>query len=477
MTSAAFIVGRIVCVTRAMAASVGEVDLDALVNLDDFERAARAVMDAHDFDYFAGAAESETTMRANAAAFSDVTLWPKCLVDVSDVDISASFPELGLPRLAAPLIAAPVAMQKMAHPAGESAAARACAARRVGYCASQQATTRVETIAEALETTRRRRSSGPSSEDSFPPPPMWFQLYVFEDRSVTKHLIERAEKAGVAAFAVTVDAPVLGRRERDVRNRFAMRAGMKLENVFDISSDKAVKVSGSSNANAVDDDDTLVNATRGPTVVRRRATVSATTNKKTTTAPSRAQKEIARRVGGRDASLTWRFLEWIKSVTDRPIILKGVTRRDDAAKAVEMGVDALWVSNHGGRQLDGAPATLDALPEVVAGARSAFLTRRDDSKKKKKVPVVFDGGVRRGVDVLKALALGADLVAFGRPLVWGLACGGEEGVDRVIEVLLDELKTAAALCGVQKLDDRNAFLADVAQRRGDPPPGQKRSRL
>jgi isopentenyl diphosphate isomerase/L-lactate dehydrogenase-like FMN-dependent dehydrogenase len=264
-----------------------------------------------------------------------------------------------------------------------------------------------------------------------------------------------------------------------VRNKFAMRAGMKLENVFDISSEKAVKVSGSSNANAVDDDDTLVNATRRVTVVRRRATVSATTKNipSTTTAPSRAQKEIARRVGGRDASLTWSFLEWIKSVTNRPIILKGVTRRDDAAKAVEMGVDALWVSNHGGRQLDGAPATLDALPEVVAGAKSAFLTRRDDSKKKRKVPVVFDGGVRRGVDVLKALALGADLVAFGRPLGGGLACGGEEGVDRVIEVLLDELKTAAALCGVQKLDDRNAFLADVAQRRGDPPPGQKRSRL
>jgi len=115
-----------------MAASVGEVDLDALVNLDDFERAARAVMDKQDFDYFAGAAESETTMRANAAAFSDVTLWPRCLVDVSDVDTSASFPELGLPRLAAPLIAAPVAMQKMAHPGGEPAAARACAARRVG---------------------------------------------------------------------------------------------------------------------------------------------------------------------------------------------------------------------------------------------------------------------------------------------------------------------------------------------------------
>ena len=220
-----------------MAAAVGEVDLDALVNLDDFERAARAVMDAQDFDYFAGGAESETTMRANSAAFSDVTLWPRCLVDVSDVDTSASFPELGLPSLAAPLIAAPVAMQKMAHPGGESAAARACAARRVAYCASQQATTRVEKIAEALTnaTNRASSSAAPSREpDPGAPEPrhaMWFQLYVFEDRSKTVDLIRRAEKAGAVAFAVTVDAPVLGRRERDVRNKFAMRAGMRLDNV------------------------------------------------------------------------------------------------------------------------------------------------------------------------------------------------------------------------------------------------------
>ena len=212
-------------------AAVGEVDLDALVTLDDFERAARAVMDSQDFDYFAGGAESETTMRANSAAFSDVTLWPRCLVDVSDVDTSASFPELGLPRLAAPLIAAPVAMQKMAHPGGESAAARARAARRVAYCASQQATTRVETIAEALTDVteknsrndrRASSSAAPSREPkknprvSEPRHPMWFQLYVFEDRSKTVDLIRRAEKAGAVGCGGCGRARA--RRRRDARS-------------------------------------------------------------------------------------------------------------------------------------------------------------------------------------------------------------------------------------------------------------------
>ena len=469
---------------RAMAAAVGEVDLDALVNLDDFERAARAVMDKQDFDYFAGAAESETTMRANSAAFSEVTLWPRCLVDVSDVDTSASFPALGLPRLAAPLIAAPVAMQKMAHPGGESAAARACAARRVAYCASQQATTRVETIAEALTDVTeknsrndRRASSAaapsrePKKNPRAPEPrhPMWFQLYVFEDRSKTVDLIRRAEKAGAVAFAVTVDAPVLGRRERDVRNKFAMRAGMRLDNVARDA--------------VTHDSDTTHDALRAQGVVRRGGVNGADEAPKREASARSASREnaknaqatLSRRVGGRDASLTWSFLDWMKTVTDLPIVLKGVVRRDDAARAVDAGVAAIWVSNHGGRQLDGAPATLAALPEVVAGVRLATREKRKGSRRPASTPkIVFDGGVRRGADVLKALALGADLVAFGRPLVWGLACGGEKGVDRVVRALREELRTAAALCGVPRLD--RASLADIARVRDDPPPGRRLAR-
>ena len=153
-----------------------------------------------------------------------------------------------------------------------------------------------------------------------------------------------------------------------------------------------------------------------------------------------------------------------QTVTDAPIILKGVTRRDDAARAVDAGVAALWVSNHGGRQLDGAPAALDALPEIVAGSFGSSLFAKNPKKRKKKKCPSSSTARSRGADILKALALGADLVAFGRPLVWGLACGGEEGVDRVIQTLDEELRTAMALCGVNRLD--KASLADLARRRG-----------
>ena len=211
---------------------------------------------------------------------------------------------------------------------------------------------------------------------------MWFQLYVFEDRSKTVDLIRRAEKAGAVAFAVTVDAPVLGRRERDVRNKFAMRAGMRLDNVTTGQRDSVTH-----------DSDTTHDALRAQSVVRRGGVNGAGADE----APKReasarsasrenaknAQATLSRRVGGRDASLTWSFLRWIKTVTDAPIILKGVTRRDDAARAVDAGVAALWVSNHGGRQLDGAPAALDALPEIVAGSFGSSLFAKNPSARKK----------------------------------------------------------------------------------------------
>ena len=324
-------------------------------------------------------------------------------------------------------------------------------------------------MTDSTDDRRASSSAAPSrTPDPSAPEPrhaMWFQLYVFEDRSKTVDLIRRAEKAGAVAFAVTVDAPVLGRRERDVRNKFAMRAGMRLANVQAEASRAEKKADGHAESRK------QTRATGGGVKSVRGdfAADEAARRRFGGSSARAARKNIARRVGGRDASLTWSFLGWIKTVTDLPIILKGVTRRDDAVRAVRAGVDALWVSNHGGRQLDGAPATLDALPEVVAGVRA--FENEGTVFTKKRTPVVFDGGVRRGADVLKALALGADLVAFGRPLVWGLACGGEEGVDRVIGALHEELKIAMALCGVARLDA--ASLADVARTRGDPPPGRR----
>jgi isopentenyl diphosphate isomerase/L-lactate dehydrogenase-like FMN-dependent dehydrogenase len=325
------------------------------------------------------------------------------MVDVSDVNMTTHVPALGLRNLAAPLLIAPVAMQRAAHPDGECAAARACAAHSIPYCASQQSTTAIEEIG---------RAGGDG--------PKMFQLYVLSDRDATAKLIRRAETMGATALCITVDAPVLGRRERDVRNRFKLKAGLKLVNVENA---KNAKSADNQTKSAVD--------------------------------AKRAQSAIARRIGGRDASLSWDHLVWLRTVTKLPIVLKGICTYADAKLAVQAGVAAVWVSNHGGRQLDGSAATLDALPEVVAGVAGAC-------------PVIFDGGVRRGSDVLKALALGADLVAIGRPCAWGLACGGEVGVGKALELLTEELRVAMTLAGC--VDVEAARRRGLVQRLGEKPP-------
>lgn len=342
------------------------------------------------------------------------------MVDVSDVDTTTHVPALGLRNLAAPLLIAPVAMQRAAHPDGECAAARACAAHSIPYCASQQSTTAIEEIGRA------------GGDDA----PRMFQLYVLSDREATTRLIRRAESAGATALCITVDAPVLGRRERDVRNRFELKAGLKLANV-----DAKKNQTQNQNQNQTGPDKSAVDA-------------------------KRAQSAIARRIGGRDASFTWDHLAWLRSVTHLPLVLKGIVTYADAARAAKEGVAGVWVSNHGGRQLDGSPATLDALPEVVAGVKEGV---------KEGAPtcvVIFDGGVRRGTDALKALALGADLVAVGRPVAWGLACGGELGVGKAVELLTEELRTAMTLAGCR--DVRSARNRELVQVVGETPP---RSRL
>ena len=394
---------------------VGSVDLRSVVCLDDLERHARLVMDAQDFDYFAGGAETETTLRANASAFARVTLWPRCLVDVSRVTTeTAPMPSVGLfAPLAAPILVAPVAMQRMAHPDGEIGAALACAEARVPYCASQQSTTRVERIGEAIA-----KASGAA---------MWFQLYVLRDRAAVEALVRRAERAGATALVVTVDAPTLGRRERDVRNKFALAAGLRLANVdAEVSESKSKSKSKSESESG-------------------------------SSAPSSsAQASISRRIGGRDDSLTWRDVRWLRSITSLPVILKGVLTPEDARHAVASGAAAVWVSNHGGRQLDGAPATLEALPGVARGVSG-------------RVPIIFDGGVRRGADALKAIALGADLVAVGRPAAFGLACAGRAGVEAALGMLAEELRTAMALAGVRDVEEAKdrRLVATPADRWGE----------
>ena len=218
--------------------------------------------------------------------------------------------------------------------------------------------------------------------------PKWFQLYVHKDRGFTQSLVERAEMAGYDALVVTVDTPVLGRRLRDERNGFALPTGMSMANLLALTGD--------------DDQGSM----------------------------------LARYVADRhDAAFTWSDLAWLKSLSHLPVVLKGIVRVDDAVRAADEGVAGLIVSNHGGRQLDASPATIDALPGIAQAISS-------------RCEVYVDGGIRWGGDVLKALALGARAVLVGRPVLWGLAVDGEEGVVKVLSLLADELSRSMALAGV-----------------------------
>jgi 4-hydroxymandelate oxidase len=345
------------------------------VNLLEYEARARAVLPGPVFDYFAAGAAAEITLRENRSAFGDLRLRPRVLVPVGNRDHSV---ELFGRRFESPLFVAPMAFQRLAHPAGEIGAARAAAAAGAVYVASTMATTSLEEIASASDA------------------PKWFQLYVFKDRGLTRALVERAEWANYSAIQVTVDVPVMGRREIDVRNRFGLPEGL---------ADKNLEAAGRG-AMPTDGRDS------GPAIYTRDQL---------------------------NADLSWTDVEWIRTITKVPVILKGVLRGDDAIRAAESGADGIVVSNHGGRQLDTSLATITALPEVVDAVAG-------------RIPILLDGGVRRGTDVVKALALGAAAVQVGRPVLWGLAADGEAGAARVLTMLRDEFDNALALCGCPNVE-------------------------
>jgi 4-hydroxymandelate oxidase len=347
--------------------------LERLLTVDDFERAAAAVLPRAAYDYYRSGADDERTLRENRRAFRRWEIWYRVLVDVSSRRLGVNL--LGA-DVALPVIIAPTAYHRMAHPEGELATARAAAAAGTLYVVSTLATTRLEDVAAA--------STGPK----------WFQLYVHKDRDFTRALVERATAAGYRAIVLTVDAPLLGRRLRDERNLFDLPPGLAMANLVAAGRDGGV--------------------------------LGSTTEEK-----SLLSKYVAAR---HDASLTWDDLEWLRSLSPLPLLVKGIVRGDDAARAVNHGAAGVIVSNHGARQLDGAPATIDALPGVVAAVAG-------------RCPVLVDGGFRWGTDVLKALGLGAAAVLVGRPILWGLAVAGEQGAFAVLETLREELDHAMALAG------------------------------
>jgi 4-hydroxymandelate oxidase len=345
------------------------------LNLAEIELAARERLTTLAYEYYVGGANDEVTLRENRSAFERLALRYHVLVDVSRRSTSTTV--LGTP-IDLPVLVAPTAFQRLACDEGEIATARAAAAAGTVMILSTASTCTIEDVAGAGGR-------------------QWFQLYVYSDRGLTRALVERAEACNMGAIVLTVDAPVLGRRERDLRNRFHLPDGVRLANVPSSGSVPLPTGHGESGL----------------------ATHFAT---------------------GIDAGITWRDVEWLRSITRLPVLIKGIVRGDDAARAVDHGAAAVIVSNHGGRQLDTAIASIRALPEVAEAIDG-------------RAEVLLDGGVRRGTDVIKAIALGARAVLVGRPVVWGLAAAGETGARRVLELLRAEIDLAMALCGCPTVGD------------------------
>lgn len=359
------------------------------LNLEEVEQLAKSKLPKMAYDYFAAGAETEQTVGDNRSAFGQYRILPRILVDVSQVSTSCSM--FGY-NLAMPLLVAPMAMHGLAHSDKELGTARAAAAVNVPMCVSTMANMSLQEVAAQARH-----------------PCMLFQLYVIRDRQIVEGWVRQAEAAGYKALVITVDAPRLGRREADERNRFRLPDHLHMANLQVLAEKRAASQPGSTQ---------LLDA--------RESSHS-----------SGLFELFAKEV---DDTLTWEAIPWLRSITKLPIYIKGVLSPADALLALEHGVDGIVVSNHGGRQLDYSPAALDMLPGVVAAVGG-------------RVPVLMDGGIRRGTDVLKALALGASAVLLGRPVIYGLAVGGQQGVQQVLQTVQRELELAMALAGCRSVSD------------------------
>jgi L-lactate dehydrogenase (cytochrome) len=383
-------------VARRLARAASVADLRAIAQ----RRLPRGV-----FDYIDGGAEDERTMAANMAVFAGVTFRPRVLRDVGDVDPSTTLLRRPLPL---PLVLAPTGFTRIADPDGELAVARAAARAGLPYTLSTLGTRSIEEVAEA--------SGGPK----------WFQVYVWRDRGLVKEMIDRAATAGYDALVLTVDTAVLGRRERDVRRGFSLPPKVGLGTLVDGAVHpgwtwRFLRSEPIRFANVRDD----MGVGDGSTAV----TLSEYVNTQF------------------DPSLSWRDVEWMRSVWDGPLVVKGIQTVDDARLAAEAGVEAIALSNHGGRQLDSAPATLD----LVAPVADAVGDRLE---------VICDGGVRRGSDIVKAVALGARACMAGRAYLYGLGAAGERGVDHVLGLLDADVRRTMALIGASTVDELGRELID-----------------
>lgn len=365
-------------------------------NIDALRALARAALPKPIFDFADGGAEKEYTLRRNEAAFDAIELLPHPLSGAAERDLSVS---LFGKRLSLPLLLGPTGLAGLFWPDGEACLARAAGRAGTGFCLSHGSVASLEKVA------------------SIGTAPRWMQVFIYKDRAFTRELAERAQNAGYDALVLTIDNQLLGNRERDIRNGFAIPprfgaagiAGMALKAQW------LWRMRGE-----------IRNITFG-NYVRPGETTDL--------------RSLAGRMGSLlDPAMSWRDVDELRRQWPGPLILKGVLHPQEAKDALDHGIDGLIVSNHGGRQLDGAPATIDVLPAIVAAVAD-------------KIPILIDGGIRRGSDVVKAMASGAKACLVGRPLLWGLSVAGEEGVVHMLDIYRREIDRVMGLCGTPRIVD------------------------
>ncbi len=367
------------------------------VTVDDYRRIARRRLPRGVFDYIDGGAEDERTLAGNAAGFAQLEWKPRVLRDVSDLDTSTTL--LGQ-SLAMPLILSPTGYTRIANSQGELAVARAAGRAGVPYSLSTMGTRTIEEVAAV----------NPGNN--------WFQVYTWRDRGLVKDLIQRAADAGYTALWLTVDTAVLGRRERDVRRGFALPPKIGPSTLID---------------GAIHPAWTLDFLRNDPIMFANLANSSVPDGSK----PVALAEKVATQF---DQALSWADIDWLRSVWDGPIALKGIQTVADAKQAVAIGVEGLGLSNHGGRQLDDAPVPIELVEPVRQEVQGA-------------ATIICDGGVRRGADIVKAIALGADAVSIGRPYLYALGAAGEAGVDQLLRFFREGLERTMALTGCRSISE------------------------
>ncbi|MBL4613156.1 MAG: alpha-hydroxy-acid oxidizing protein [Emcibacter sp.] len=371
--------------------------IESCFNLEDFRQRAKKYLPRMVFDYMDGGADDEVTLRRNRDSFSKFQLMPRALRNVENIDLSTTV--LGQ-KVDLPVLISPTGQTRMFHHTGEGAVARAAAKAGTIYSLSSVSSTSIEDTAKITDS------------------PKWFQIYVWRDREVVREFMARCRESGYHALCLTVDLPVHGNRERDLHSGLNFPLSLNAKMVADVLSHPRWLYNYITNPNI--EIANMVGSTHAHIANE-----------------SNLLGYIAKQF---DPSVDWDDVAWMINEWNGPFLIKGIVNPEDAERAVDVGADGIIISNHGGRQLDYMPPTIEVLQDIVQAVSG-------------RAEILLDGGVRRGTDVIKALALGATAVMIGRPYLYALAAGGEAGVDRMFELLREEISRDMALLGCTKISD------------------------